>query len=209
MHVLVRQQARKFHALRLIHQAALRRSIVARFVMLQSKMRHVIAQRQQKMIIAVMPRPEQRPRFSNQIVQMQLACPASSPAPPRCPPRCRSRAKEFAPASAESPGSISRRSPANPPASSAAPCANSIVSPSCLVIGSAVPNFHPAGSFRLAAKGMSFAGVPFGYSSTWFQLNTSSDAVAEAARRKILPEGAESRKSRSASSVVTPAGISR
>ena len=48
-----------------IDQRALAHAVVARFVMLQAEMRHVIAQRQQEMIVAKMPRTEQRPLLSH------------------------------------------------------------------------------------------------------------------------------------------------
>ena len=72
--------------------------------MLQPEMRHVVAQRKQKMVIAIMPRAKKRLRLGHQTVQLQLRLRQSSPTPPRCPPRCRSHAMASAPASVESPG---------------------------------------------------------------------------------------------------------
>ena len=55
---------------RVIDQRSFQRAIVARLVMLQPGMRHMIAERQQKMIVAVMPPAEQGARFLHQILQM-------------------------------------------------------------------------------------------------------------------------------------------
>ena len=51
-------------------------AIVARLVMLQSEMRHVIAERQQEMIVAIVPRAEQRAGLLDQVLRVRAFHPA-------------------------------------------------------------------------------------------------------------------------------------
>ncbi len=68
-----------------IRQAALGGAAVARFVVLQAEVRRVIAQREQEVIVAIVPRTEKRIRFGYELMRC-VSSPASSQARPRCPP---------------------------------------------------------------------------------------------------------------------------
>src|SRR6202050_135624 len=72
MRVFVRKQPGECEELRFVDQAALRGAIVARFVMLKTEVSDVVAERQQKVIVAIMARTEKGACFSNKLVQVYL-----------------------------------------------------------------------------------------------------------------------------------------
>src|ERR1700743_202344 len=72
-------------------------------------------------------------------------------------------------------------------------------------MGSAVPKFQPAGSFRLAAKGIFNDAALVGYNSNWVQLKTTRWAVEDPPEENAPPL-ADGKKSSDASTAVTPAG---
>src|SRR5258707_14173786 len=83
-----------------------------------------------------------------------------------------------------------------------------ISEPCSLVTGKGVPKCHPEGSFKEAVKRTSSVFLPWGYSTTWFQLSISSCVVAEAPEEKPSG-GAGITRSRRASRVLVPAGTGR
>src|ERR1700730_1862776 len=66
------KEALEIDAGRLIDQTAFRDAVVARFVMLQTEVCDIITKRNQEMIVAVMSRPEERPRFGDKLMKMHL-----------------------------------------------------------------------------------------------------------------------------------------
>ena len=68
----MRQQAAQRHAGIGQEQGSLGQAAVVRFVMFQAEMRHMIAQRQQEMVVAIMPRPEKFARLGNQVGHLLL-----------------------------------------------------------------------------------------------------------------------------------------
>ena len=86
----MRQQAAQRHAGgRAISKRALGQAAVVRLVMLQAEVRHVIAEREQEVIVAIMPRAEELARLGNQVGHLLLIVRRSYSARLRCRRPCR------------------------------------------------------------------------------------------------------------------------
>src|ERR1017187_3636085 len=72
MDEFVGQQAGEIDAAGIFDQAALGGAIVARFMMLEAEMRHVVTECEEKMIIAIVAGTEEGARLRNQLVKMHL-----------------------------------------------------------------------------------------------------------------------------------------
>ena len=148
--------------LRRIGQVALAHAAVIGFVMLQAKVRHVIAQGEQEVILAVVPRSVERTGFGHQIVKglgllrldLQSGC--------RVCGDVEFVRRTLAPPAAESSSCTAPSAPANPPAWSATP-AQTQPSPGALEeCGSALAHCQLAGSFSEAFTPTSSEPYPFG-----------------------------------------------
>jgi hypothetical protein len=69
----VRQKVAERHPPQaVVNQRALGDAAVIRLVVLEPEVRHVVAERQQEMVVAVVPRAEQHARFGNQVAELGL-----------------------------------------------------------------------------------------------------------------------------------------
>ena len=68
----MRQQPAQRHAGAGHEQRALRQPAVVRFMMFQAEVRHMIAEREQKMIVAIMARAKELARLGNQVGHLLL-----------------------------------------------------------------------------------------------------------------------------------------
>ena len=85
----------KFGQLVAVDQALFVGAVVARFMMLEPEVRHVVAQRQQEVIIAIVPRSEKRSRLALQGRENASGSRESSPAPLYRPTRYRFHSREL------------------------------------------------------------------------------------------------------------------
>src|SRR5215467_1808406 len=70
MNVFVRQERRTRHQRSLVDEIVFTCLVVARFMVFESEMSDLVAERQKEMIVAVVSRPKERPRFINEIPKL-------------------------------------------------------------------------------------------------------------------------------------------
>src|SRR5215475_8059318 len=70
MDVFVRQERRARHQRSLVDEIVFTRLVVARFMVFESEMSDLIAERQEEVIVAVVSRPKERQRFRNELLKL-------------------------------------------------------------------------------------------------------------------------------------------
>ena len=130
-------------------------------------MRDAIAQRQQEVIVGVVPRAEHRVGFLHQPLPLLREIVGNID-------RVRGVADQIGLDGTRARCRAARREGIRPPMTGESTSvvsdtgAKSILSLLLLATGSAVANFHPAGSCMLARNITSSVRAPCGYSTTWF-----------------------------------------
>src|SRR5262245_47558438 len=70
MNVFVRQERRARHQRSFVNEIVFTRLVVARFMVFESEMSDLIAERQKEVIVAVVSRPKERPRFPDELLKL-------------------------------------------------------------------------------------------------------------------------------------------